>query len=72
MSTKLHLSQQEQDRLQVLLVLQSHFMESLNEAYNDIKVITNRLEQWEQEIQSTINRSLREADDRSSQTKGCA
>jgi hypothetical protein len=54
---KLHLSQQEQDRLQVLLVLQSHFMESLKEAYNDIKVITNRLEQWEQEIQSIIEGS---------------
>ena len=43
-----------QGRLQVLLVLQSHFMESLKEAYNDIKVITNRLEQWEQEIQTII------------------
>lgn len=57
MSTKLHLSQQEQDRLQVLLVLQSHFMESLKEAYNDIKVITTRLEQLEQEIQSIIEGS---------------
>lgn len=50
----INLTKQEQDRLQVLLVLQSHFMESLKEAYNDIKVITNRLEQWEQEIQSII------------------
>lgn len=56
-STKLHLSQQERDRLQVLLVLQSHFMESLKEAHNDIKVITTRLEQWEQEIQSIIEGS---------------
>lgn len=54
---KLHLSQQERDRLQVLLVLQSHFMESLKRAYNDIKVITTRLEQWEQEIQSIIEGS---------------
>lgn len=50
----INLTKQEQDRLQVLLVLQSHFMESLKEAYNDIKVITTRLEQWEQEIQSII------------------
>lgn len=51
------LTKQEQDRLQVLLVLQSHFMESLKEAYEDIKVITARLEQWEQEIQSIIEGS---------------
>jgi hypothetical protein len=50
----INLTKQDQDRLQVLLVLQSHFMESLKEAYNDIKVITNRLEQWEREIQSII------------------
>lgn len=50
----INLTKQEQERLQVLLVLQSHFMESLKESYNDIKVITNRLEQWEQEIQSII------------------
>lgn len=53
----LHLSQQEQDRLRVLLVLQSQFMESLKEAYKDIKVITTRLEQWEQEIRSIIEGS---------------
>nr|DAY04855.1 MAG TPA: hypothetical protein [Caudoviricetes sp.] len=53
----INLTKQEQDRLQVLLVLQSHFMESLKEAYNDIKVITTRLEQWEQEIQSIIEGS---------------
>lgn len=53
----INLTKQEQDRLQVLLVLQSHFMESLKEAYNDIKVIANRLEQWEQEIQSIIEGS---------------
>lgn len=53
----INLTKQEQDRLQVLLVLQSHFMESLKEAYKDIKVITNRLEQWEQEIQSIIEGS---------------
>lgn len=53
----INLTKQEQDRLQVLLVLQSHFMESLKEAYNDIKVISNRLEQWEQEIQSIIEGS---------------
>lgn len=51
---QVNLTQRERDRLQVLLVLQSHFMESLKEAYNDIKVITTRLEQWEQEIQSII------------------
>jgi len=53
----INLTKQEQDRLQVLLVLQSHFMESLKEAYNDIKDITNRLEQWEQEIQTIIEGS---------------
>ena len=53
----INLTQQERERLQVLLVLQSHFRESLKEAYYDIKVITNRLEQWEQEIQSIIEGS---------------
>ncbi len=56
-SVMINLTKQEQDRLQVLLVLQSHFMESLKEAYNDIKVITTRLEQWEQEIQSIVEGS---------------
>lgn len=53
----INLTKQERDRLQVLLVLQSHFMESLKEAYNDIKVITTRLEQWGQEIRSIIEGS---------------
>ena len=57
MSTKLHLTQQEQDRLQVLLVLQSQFLSALKEAYEDINIITKRLEQWEQEITTIIEGS---------------
>lgn len=53
----MNLSQQEQDRLKVLLVLQSKFLQSLKEAYEDINIITQRLEQWEQEIQSIIEGS---------------
>lgn len=53
----INLTKQEQDRLQVLLVLHSQFMESLKEAYEDIKVITTRLEQLEHEIQSIIEGS---------------
>lgn len=64
----LHLSQQEHDRLQVLLVLQSQFLSALKEAYEDINVITTRLEQWEQEI-TTIIEGRHE---RTIETKGCA
>lgn len=68
MDTPINLSQKEKDRLQVLLVLQAQFLSALKEAYEDINIITKRLEQWEQEISTIIEGSH----ERTTEAKGCA